>query len=77
MSQFHNIRTNWIVKVNQSDLMANNGLDFSNQDGSIKREKKLECKNQQDYLKSLPSNVLERLYNHPTICLAVYRYSIK
>lgn len=50
--------------------MANNGLE----DGSIKREKKLECKNQQDYLKSLPSNVLERLYNHPTICLAVYRY---
>lgn len=57
--------------------MANNGLDSSNQDGSIKRDKKLECKNQQDYLKSLPSNVLEKLYNHPTICLAVYRYSVK
>lgn len=54
--------------------MANNGLESSNQDGSIRREKKLECKNQQDYLKSLPPNVLERLYNHPTICLAVYRY---
>lgn len=54
-------------------LMANNGLESLNQDSAIKKETKLECKNLQDYLKSLPSNVLERLYNHPTICLAVYR----
>lgn len=54
--------------------MANNGLESSNQDVSLKGERKLECKNLQDYLKSLQSNILERLYNHATICLAVYRF---
>lgn len=53
--------------------MANNGLESLNQDNSLKKENKLECKNLHEYLKSLPSNILERLYNHPTICLAVYR----
>lgn len=53
--------------------MANNGLESAVQETSIKKESKLECKNLQEYLKSLPSSVLERLYNHPTICLAVYR----
>ncbi|XP_017781706.1 PREDICTED: general transcription factor IIH subunit 4 [Nicrophorus vespilloides] len=33
----------------------------------------LECKNLYDYLKTRSSAVLEKLYNHPTICLAVYR----
>ncbi|XP_018329175.1 general transcription factor IIH subunit 4 [Agrilus planipennis] len=33
----------------------------------------LECKNLHDYLKTRSPAVLERLYNHPTICLAVYR----
>lgn len=33
----------------------------------------LECKNLQEYLKSRSMDVLERLYDYPTICLAVYR----
>lgn len=33
----------------------------------------LECIDLQRYLKSKPSTVIETLYNHPSICLAVYR----
>lgn len=32
----------------------------------------LECIDLQRYLKSKPTNVIESLYNHPSICLAVY-----
>lgn len=35
----------------------------------------LECKDLHEYLKSRPLDVLERLYDYPTICLAVYRYA--
>lgn len=34
----------------------------------------LECKDLHDYLKSRTIDVLERLYDYPTICLAVYRF---
>lgn len=37
------------------------------------KHKSLQCKNLHDYLKTLPPVILERLYNHPTTCLAVYR----
>ena len=33
----------------------------------------LECKNLHHYLKTLPSDVLDQLYNHPATCLAVFR----
>lgn len=33
----------------------------------------LECVDLQRYLKSKPSTAIETLYNHPSICLAVYR----
>lgn len=33
----------------------------------------LECIDLQGYLKTKPSSVIESLYNHPSICLAVYR----
>lgn len=33
----------------------------------------LECINFQEYLKTKPSTVVESLYNHPSICLAIYR----
>lgn len=33
----------------------------------------LTCKNLQDYLKSLSRDTLDRLYNHPATCLAVFR----
>ncbi|XP_046387995.1 general transcription factor IIH subunit 4 [Ischnura elegans] len=35
--------------------------------------KSLQCKNLHDYLKTLPTPVLDKLYNHPASCLAVYR----
>lgn len=41
---------------------------------TIFKQANLECKNLQDYLKSKPSNIIESLYAHPSICLAVYRY---
>ncbi|XP_075216082.1 general transcription factor IIH subunit 4 marionette [Lycorma delicatula] len=37
------------------------------------KNKSLQCKNLHDYLKTLSSSVLDRLYNHPTTCLAVYK----
>lgn len=36
-------------------------------------EKSLTCKNLLDYLKSLPRDTLDKLYNHPATCLAVFR----
>ena len=38
------------------------------------QKKTLECKNLHHYLKTLPSDVLDQLYNHPATCLAVFRY---
>lgn len=34
----------------------------------------LECRDLLGYLKTKPTNVIESLYNFPSICLAVYRY---
>jgi len=38
------------------------------------QSKNLQCKNLHEYLKTLPTEILDRLYNHPTTCLAVYRW---
>lgn len=35
--------------------------------------KKLDCKDLHGYLKTLPSTILDKLYNHPATCLAVFR----
>lgn len=40
---------------------------------SVIQPSNLECKNLYEYLKTRTPEVLEKLYNHPTICLAVYR----
>lgn len=54
--------------------MADNGIGTSNPVNTpIIQPTNLECKNLYDYLKSRPPQVLDKLYNHPTICLAVYR----
>ncbi|XP_030764948.1 general transcription factor IIH subunit 4 [Sitophilus oryzae] len=54
--------------------MADNGIGTSKLDNStFITQSNLECKNLYDYLKTRPPNTLERLYNHPAICLAVYR----
>lgn len=45
----------------------------SSKSGGIPKPANIECKNLQEYLKSRPSEVLEKLYNYPAICLAVYR----
>jgi len=37
------------------------------------QNRSLESKNLHDYLKTLPQDVLDNLYNHPATCLAVYR----
>ena len=39
----------------------------------LQKPANLECKDLHSYLKSRSSDVLERLYDYPTICLAVYR----
>ncbi|PSN55058.1 General transcription factor IIH subunit 4 [Blattella germanica] len=41
--------------------------------GKFMQRKNLQCKDLHEYLKLLPSHTLDRLYNHPTTCLAVYR----
>lgn len=53
--------------------MADNGAGTSNQ-LAVLAPTNLECKNLYDYLKTRPHKTLDKLYNHPTICLAVYRY---
>ncbi|XP_044746772.1 general transcription factor IIH subunit 4 [Coccinella septempunctata] len=55
--------------------MADNGPTSSHTSSVISPNKlsNLECKNLYDYLRTRPPNILEKLYNHPTICLAVYR----
>jgi hypothetical protein len=54
--------------------MADNESSSSNQHNSvIIKPSNLECKNLYDYLKTRSATTLEKLYNHPTICLAVYR----
>jgi len=37
------------------------------------QNRSLECRNLHDYLKTLPPEVLDQLYNHPATCLAVFR----
>ncbi|KAL1493900.1 hypothetical protein ABEB36_009582 [Hypothenemus hampei] len=55
-------------------MANNNGVGSSKQDNSsLVLHTNLECKNLYEYLKTQPQIVLERLYNHPAICLAVYR----
>ncbi|KAG7277710.1 hypothetical protein CRUP_003598 [Coryphaenoides rupestris] len=39
----------------------------------MKLRVQLQCKNLHEYLKDLSPEVLDRLYNHPATCLAVYR----
>lgn len=46
----------------------------NNNSASTIKPTNLECKNLYEYLKTRPQNILDKLYNHPTICLAVYRY---
>lgn len=43
----------------------------------IQKPSNLECKDLQEYLKSRPPEILEKFFNYPTICLAVYRYVLK
>ncbi|KAL3289193.1 hypothetical protein HHI36_003628 [Cryptolaemus montrouzieri] len=53
--------------------MADNGSSSTSAVLSLNKFSNLECKNLHDYLRTRPQNILEKLYNHPTICLAVYR----
>ncbi|XP_052325278.1 general transcription factor IIH subunit 4 isoform X1 [Oncorhynchus keta] len=39
----------------------------------MKLRVQLQCKNLHEYLKELSPEILDRLYNHPATCLAVYR----
>lgn len=45
----------------------------NNKGSEIAKPANLECIDLQEYLKSKPQNVIESLYNYPSICLAVYR----
>ncbi|GLD63247.1 general transcription factor IIH subunit 4 [Lates japonicus] len=39
----------------------------------MKLRVQLQCKNLHEYLRELSPEILDRLYNHPATCLAVYR----
>lgn len=43
----------------------------------MKLHVQLQCKNLHQYLKELSPDILDRLYNHPATCLAVYRFGSK
>lgn len=45
----------------------------SSKSSAIPKVLNIECKNFHEYIASLPPDVMERLYNFPAICLAVYR----
>uniref|UniRef100_A0A4Y0BGE2 General transcription factor IIH subunit 4 n=1 Tax=Anopheles funestus TaxID=62324 RepID=A0A4Y0BGE2_ANOFN len=57
------------VKSSQSNSGTSKGTSSS----LITKPANLECKDLEEYLKSRPPEVLEKLYNYPAICLAVYR----
>lgn len=40
----------------------------------MKLRVQLQCKNLHEYLRELSPEILDRLYNHPATCLAVYRF---
>lgn len=46
----------------------------SNMKSITSSHKPLVCKNLQDYLKTLSKETLDKLYNYPATCLAVFRY---
>ncbi|XP_043542048.1 general transcription factor IIH subunit 4 [Chiloscyllium plagiosum] len=37
------------------------------------QREKLKCKNLHEYMRSLSPSILDKLYNHPATCLAVFR----
>lgn len=39
----------------------------------IPKPENLECKDLQEYLRTRPTEILEKFFNFPTICLAAYR----
>lgn len=46
----------------------------SSKSSGIAKPANIECKDLQEYLKSRAPDILDKLYNYPAICLAVYRY---
>lgn len=56
--------------------MSDNKTTKSSSISILAKPSNLECKDLQEYLKSRPPDVLEKLFNYPTICLAVYRYDL-
>ena len=57
-------------EVNLTDRMAGKEKALEKLE---KQKRSLECKNLHDYLKTLPNEVLDQLYNTPATCLAVFR----
>lgn len=53
--------------------MSLTSMEEGHEARSLFKNKGLQCKNLQDYLKTLPTNVLDKLFSHPTTCLAVFR----
>ena len=41
---------------------------------TVKFNRQLDCKDLHGYLRKLQHSVLDRLYNHPATCLAVFRF---
>uniref|UniRef100_A0A1Q3F3U2 General transcription factor IIH subunit 4 n=1 Tax=Culex tarsalis TaxID=7177 RepID=A0A1Q3F3U2_CULTA len=56
-----------------SDSKSSKASSSSGTSSLIAKPANLECKNLEEYLRSRPPDALEKLYNYPAICLAVYR----
>lgn len=55
-------------RFNASHLFIHLSADLQ-----MKLRVQLQCKNLHEFLKELSPEILDRLYNHPATCLAVYR----
>lgn len=62
------------VHLSKSEICSEDALTWSFLGLVMKLHVQLQCKNLHQYLRELSPDLLDRLYNHPATCLAVYRY---
>lgn len=56
-----------------SDIKTSRSSSSSQTSLLTNKPANLQCKDFQEYLRTRSAETLEKLYNYPTICLAVYR----
>lgn len=54
-------------------LFVNNEIMAASAIAKESTRPKLDCKDLHGYVKTLPPSVLDKLYDHPATCLAIFR----